>query len=78
MQRTGKYFSEDDKLIGMRINEFLKKKGKTQGDLASGCFPNVTLAQINRRLNGVNSLTVGEYKAICDYLDVDYDTFFYD
>ena len=31
--------------------------------------------QINLRLKGKSKLTIGEYMAICEWLDVPYDTF---
>lgn len=75
VKRRTKLFNETSKTVGKRITLYLREVGITQLELATKCFPGVTVQMVNRRLNGAADLTVGDYMAICDYLNVPYDKF---
>jgi transcriptional regulator with XRE-family HTH domain len=74
-EKRSKFFHEETKEVGRRINRYTKAKRVTQEDIAKKCFPNVDSQLIYRRFAGLKELTIGEYIAICDYLEVPYDTF---
>jgi len=69
-------FPENDKAIGKAITAYLKTKKITQVGLVDACYGNrINKDQLNRRLRGDNKISVGEYMAICEYLNVPYDYF---
>ena len=77
-RRNSKFFAEETKAVGKRIAEFLKMANVSQEEIATECFPGVNKQLIYRRLAGRNEITVGEYLAICKYLEVDYGLFLYE
>lgn len=68
------YHLEKEEPVVREIRTYIQAKGISQRELAEVIIGGKA-KQMNYRLNNHNSLSLGEYIAICDYLGVPHDFF---
>lgn len=71
------YHLEKEEPVVREIRKYLQARGISQRELAEVIIGGLA-KQMNYRLNNKGSLSLGEYIAICDYLEVPHDFFMRD
>lgn len=69
-----KYFPNKAAPIMGRIKRYMRKQKVTQAEMAKNLFDGKH-TQISDRIVGNTEMSLSEYMAICEYLDVPYDFF---